>query len=165
VANWDRSLAFGTGFGAIEALVLGLVSLLGTAALLLLHDFLPPETQARVAAQLAGRAAFLPLILPVLERAVTLIIHVFSCVAIIYGFRTRRALPWFALAFAYKSAVDGMAAWGIQVLKARESITGLTQLELLMVPFAIAGLAGLVFLRKRMEIMDVSLCHSNLPTN
>lgn len=155
-ADWDSSLAFGTGFGAIEAFVLGLLSLLGMAAILLFHNFLPPDTQARVATQLAGRAEFLPLILPILERAATLFIHVFSCVAIVYGFRTRRALSWFALAFVYKSAVDGVAAWGIEVLKARESVAALTKLELLMLPFAIAGFAGLVFLRKRMEIWDVS---------
>jgi len=155
-ADWERSFAFGMGFGAIEAFVLGFVSLLAMAAVLLFHNFLPPETQARVARDFAGRAEFLPLVLPIFERAATLFIHIFSCVAIIYGFRTRRILIWFALAFVYKSAVDGVAAWGIEVLKARESVAALTKLELLMLPFAIAGLIGLILLHKRMEIRVVS---------
>ena len=148
-ADWSKSLAFGTGFGAMEAMVLGFLSLVGIASLLLFHNLLPQETQARVAAQLAGHDAFLPLMMPIVERAITLFMHVFSCVAIIFGFRTRQALPWFSLSFAYKSVVDGMAAWGVEVLKARESITGLWQTEMLMIPFALVALVGLVYLHRR----------------
>ncbi len=148
-ADWSRSLAFGTGFGVTEAVVLGLLSLVGTATLLLTHNLLPQATQTRVAAQLAGHVAFLPLMMPIVERVVALFTHIFSCVAIIFGFRTRRVLLWFSLAFVYKSAVDSVAAWGIEVLKARESVTGLLQLESLLIPFAVVGLVGLVYLHRR----------------
>jgi uncharacterized membrane protein YhfC len=150
-ADWATSLAFGIGFGATEAFVLGALSLIGMAAAILFHQFLPQATQARLAAQLAGRAEFLPLMLPILERAGTLFVHAFSCVAIVYGFRTRRVWSWFALAFVYKSAVDGVAAWGLEVFKPRESVAGLTTVELWMLPFAIVGFAGLVWLRRRMK--------------
>lgn len=150
-ATWREALAFGTAFGVIEAVALGVVSLLGVAFLLLFYDVLPAETRARIATQLVGRAETLPLILPIFERLGTLFIHAFSCVVIVYGFKTRRALRWFVLAFAYKSAVDGVAAWGILALKARESIEALVRLEVLMVPFAVVGLIGLVLLYGRMQ--------------
>lgn len=148
-ADWSKSFAFGTGFGAAEAIVVGILSLVGIASILLFYDRLPHETQARVAAQLAGNDAFLPLTMPIIERAAALVMHLFSCVAIIFGFKTRRVLPWFLLAFVYKSAVDGVAAWSVEVLKARESVTGLWQADMLMMPLALAGLVGLVYLRRR----------------
>ena len=42
-ANWNQSVGFGAGFGAIEALLVGVGSLLMVLAIIYIPDKLPPE--------------------------------------------------------------------------------------------------------------------------
>jgi hypothetical protein len=97
-ADWSKSLAFGTGFGAMEA-----------------HGAMTPQSgRNRLATVVpesppSGDAG--PLVMAVVERAGTLFVQMFSCVTI-FGLRTRRASPWFILALVYKSAVDGVGCLG-----------------------------------------------------
>ncbi|MGC9400743.1 MAG: YhfC family glutamic-type intramembrane protease [Anaerolineae bacterium] len=109
---WTRVLAFGLGFGAVEALLLGVGSLIGTATALLAPTSLPLGTLRQIATAnnpLYGLA-------PVSERFFTVLIHLFSNVLLFYGARQRES-RWFWLAFAYKSGIDAVAAfaqfWGI----------------------------------------------------
>lgn len=61
--------------------------------------------------QLRGRG-LISILLPVIERVSTLMIHVLSSVLLVYAVRMRQQ-RWFWLAFAYKTAVDGVAGWAL----------------------------------------------------
>jgi hypothetical protein len=50
---------------------------------------------------------------------------------------------WFWLSFAYKTALDGVAAWAILAYGVRESVGRLAQVEALFAAFALLAVAGL----------------------
>src|SRR5208283_2669085 len=65
-------------------------------------------------ASVAAHAPVGALVGHVAERALALVGHAFSTVLIVYSVRTGRR-RWFWLSFAYLSAIDALAAWGIAV--------------------------------------------------
>lgn len=92
-ASVDDALAFGLGFGGIEALVLAVGGLAGLA-----------HPEAFVSASV--------LIGP-FERASATMVHVVGCGLVMSPVFRARAWRAFALAFAFKSLVDGAAAFAV----------------------------------------------------
>ncbi|MDN5361830.1 MAG: hypothetical protein PWP70_877 [Moorella sp. (in: firmicutes)] len=105
-ATWQEAVAFGIGFGALEALALGLPALL--TVIWGLRGILPPAAAMPL---MVRQGALLWALAPVVERAFTIPIHIAAAVLVIYGVRVGR-LRWFWLAFIYKTAVDAVAAFG-----------------------------------------------------
>lgn len=105
-ASLDEATAFGVGFGATEAVLLGLPSLIQMAAFLAnpsLIDAIPPEQRALVISQL-GAPTYV-VFAPIMERAFTLFAHLFAALLIfsaVQGGRSRL----FLLAFLYKTVLD-----------------------------------------------------------
>ncbi|MFP4344382.1 MAG: YhfC family glutamic-type intramembrane protease [Anaerolineales bacterium] len=116
--RWGRALAFGIGFGAFEALILGLSSLGSVLVALTAPESLPPTTLEQIAQLndvLFGLA-------PVWERFFTVLVHVFANVLLFYG-AVKRDARWFWLSFAYKTGIDAVAAVAqLQGLATPESI-------------------------------------------
>ncbi len=108
-APWPKPLAFGIGFGATEAIVLGLNSLATMLTALLAPALIPSDAMQQLA---AANTLWLNL-MPISERFFTILVHIFAKVLIFYAVATRRA-RWFWLSFAYMSLIDVAAAW-IQV--------------------------------------------------
>lgn len=111
-ATWEQALAFGIGFGVIEALLLGLTSLGTTALGLLSPDALPIPALANIAqssSPLFGLA-------PVVERLTVILAHIFSSVLIFYAI-ARGEARWGWAAILYKTLLDAPAAfaafWGV----------------------------------------------------
>ena len=145
-AEWREAVAFGIGFGAIEAFLLGLLSFVGILLLVVFWDQLPGETKAAVAGRVRGDLLAIPM--PVAERVSALVAHVFTCVLIVHGVRVRE-WRWFWIAFAYKSALDAFAAWGLLATDLARSTGTLVAFEAAVAVFALVGLAGLGYLRER----------------
>ena len=103
---WERVLSFGIGFGAFEALLLGIGPLLSVLAAILAPATLPVEALSSLTLlnnPLYGFAG-------VWERFFTILIHIFSNALIFYAV-LRREPKWFWLAFAYKSGLDTVAGY------------------------------------------------------
>lgn len=103
--RWGRALAFGIGFGAFEALLLGLSNVGSVLVALTAPESLPPTTLEQIAqlnSVLFGLA-------PVWERFFTVLIHIFANVLLFYG-AVKREARWFWLSFAYKTGIDAVAA-------------------------------------------------------
>jgi len=113
-ADWAQAMAFGLGKGGGEAVVLGLVALVQAVVMAAMGQratsLLTPEQHAAVAQMATAASAGSAM----LERLAALAAHIFSSVLIVYGLRVRQQ-RWFWLSFAYLSAVDALAAWGIAV--------------------------------------------------
>jgi uncharacterized membrane protein YhfC len=109
---WERALAFGLGFGALEALLLGAASLLSAVMAIVAPASLPQASLEQIA--LANNVLYG--LAPVWERLFTVLVHLFANVLLFYGARRREA-RWFWLAFVYKSGIDAVAAfaqfWGV----------------------------------------------------
>lgn len=99
--GFGEAVAVGIGFGGIEALYLGALSLITVAALLAfpnLVSLLPLSSQEQF------EPAFIPL--PIIERLFVLFGHVFATVLAIYAARLPD-LKWLGIAVVYKALIDG----------------------------------------------------------
>jgi uncharacterized membrane protein YhfC len=131
--TFGRTLALGLGFGAFEALALGIVASIASAWAL----------QSNAA---FGLSTWSDALVGPFERLLTLPIHTVSVVLIVRALVDRQ-WRWFWASFLYKSAVDGVAAWLLL------SGTNLFHHHWLMewicfAPFALLGILGLVYLGK-----------------
>jgi uncharacterized membrane protein YhfC len=113
--SWKRALAFGIGFGAVEALLLGLISLGTVLAALVVPGLFPLEALEQVSRlnnALYGLA-------PILERFFIVLVHILANVLIFYAIAQRKP-KWFWLALIYKTGIDAVAAfaqfWGVETL-------------------------------------------------
>jgi uncharacterized membrane protein YhfC len=120
--TWSRALAFGIGFGVVEALLLGLGNLSVVISILILPDAFAPELIEQVA---AGNDPLRSLA-PVWERFFFMWVHITANVALFYAVARRRS-GWFWLAFLYKTLIDALASWG--GVWATSSLAGLWTIE------------------------------------
>jgi len=145
-AAWREAVSFGLGFGAVEALLLGAYSFTVILLIMLIPDQLPPEL-LQLADSQSGSLLGIPV--PIVERAVVVLVHAFSCVLIIYAVQTRE-WKWFWISFLYKTMLDAVAGF-IQITVGVQNLTilGTWAVELVLLPFGIAGLWGLCVFRRR----------------
>lgn len=140
----EQAVAFGIGFGGVEAFLLGAAYFVGVLLTMVFFDRLPPDVRDEVVRALGGSPVGIPL--PIIERAAALLIHVISCAFIIRAVQTGQ-WRWFWVAFGYKAVVDGLAAWAVDAWRVRESIGKMALLEAVFCVLALAGLIGLVWVK------------------
>ncbi len=143
-----RALAFGYGFGAFEALLLGL----GVLASALLVIFFPDTLSADIRAQFGPMDwALAPS--GTVERIATVFVHAFTTWLVFYAVRSSRTFT-FWLAFVFKSAIDAFAAWA-QLDYGLTSVSHIWTVEAVVVGFGAVSVWGLYALRRRWaEIPD-----------
>ncbi len=95
---WGRALAFGIGFGAVEAYLLGVYEFAHNFAALLAPQLLAAIPSSNVLYDIAE----------VVERFFTIWVHIFSNVLIFFGV-AKMQRRWFWLAFVFKSLTDTWA--------------------------------------------------------
>lgn len=148
-AAWPQAMAFGIGFGAMEALYFGVVSLSSTLASLLLTMLhpLPAELAARL-------GSILWLSAPVVERLAAVVIHTCANVLIFYAVKTRRA-RWFWLAFGCKTAVDAVAAGYVHTIGV-DTLGRVWTFEAMLILFGVASWVGLRWLAPRYQALALA---------
>jgi uncharacterized membrane protein YhfC len=113
--SWNRALAFGIGFGAVEALLLGLSSLGTVLTALVVPGVFPLEALEQV----SRLNNVLYSLSPIVERFSIVLVHILANVLIFYAVAQRRP-KWFWLALIYKTGIDAVAAfaqlWGLETL-------------------------------------------------
>jgi uncharacterized membrane protein YhfC len=114
-APWRKALAFGIGFGAFEALLLGGSNLFSTSVSLAMPQAIP-ESALRSLSVLNDPLYGLA---PVAERFGTILAHIFCSVLIFYTIASGKS-RWVWIAFAYKTLLDAIAGfaqmWGVETL-------------------------------------------------
>jgi uncharacterized membrane protein YhfC len=120
----NKALAFAVGFGAFEALLLGLASL--TSSLVAL---ISPQTLGAAALQnLALTKNILYDLGPIAERFGTILVHMVCNLLLFYGVLRGQA-RWMWVSFAYKSLLDTVAGfaqfWGVETVGKLWVIEGL----------------------------------------
>lgn len=149
IASWDQALAFGIGFGVIEALLLGLGGLLSALAGILTPDALPFVTLG----SLADNSTLAMGLAPVVERLSVIFAHIFACVLIFYAIASREA-KWAWLAVLYKTLLDAPAGfasfWGVA-----NSVSKLWTIEAVIAVFGLIGLWGTIQIARRYPLPQV----------
>ena len=133
-AGWSRVLAFGIGFGAIEAVLRGIAS----RSIVLSEMLSPAPFPVAMLDQIACANNVLLGLTPIFERFFTVLIHVFASALIFYSI-VRRRPGWFWMAFFYKTLIDAVAACGPDC-----GIDGLGQIWTLKAITAVWGVVGLL---------------------
>lgn len=137
---WGRALAFGIGFGAVEALLLGINSLAGVLTAILAPSTLPVEALEQIVRQ----SSALYIVAPTWERFFTVLIHIAANVCLFHGI-ARKQTRWLWLAFGVKTAIDTVAAWAQFGLLATAG--GLWAVEVIVAVFGIASWLGTRWMR------------------
>jgi uncharacterized membrane protein YhfC len=127
--TWRQALSLGVGFGAIEAIVVGLAAILLTSRS---GPWQHPATWPEATA-------------PVFERFLAIIMHTAAAAMVLRALLSGK-WGWFAASFAYKSATDALAMWLNQGGLGLFSSLWLVE-WLCVAPFAIVGLLALVKLK------------------
>lgn len=149
--GWEGVVGFGLGFGAFEALLLGLTSF----ALILLVWLIPEELPQELVQQaLAGAQSTIAIPAPVLERINAIFLHALSCLLIVYAVQTGER-KWFWFSFLYKTAIDSIAGY-IHITYGLENLTpgALWTFEIAILPFGIVGVWGLWKFRERYRKLE-----------
>jgi uncharacterized membrane protein YhfC len=145
-ASWSEALGYGLGFGALEALLLGIYAFVIVLLILVIPEQLPP-----ILLDLAEtrNVSLLAIPVPIVERAIVVLLHAFSSVLIIYAVQKKERM-WFWLSFLYKTAMDTIAGY-IQITYGVQNLTlaGAWLVELFLIPFALIGIWGLIVFRRR----------------
>jgi uncharacterized membrane protein YhfC len=141
--GWERALAFGIGFGALEALLLGLSSFITALVAILSPHIIPAEALAQIAVMnnpLYGLA-------PIVERFFTIWVHILANVLIFFSIARMQA-RWFWLAFWYKSLIDLVAGYA-QICGILATIEGIWTIEAIVVLFGVVGWWGVGWAKRR----------------
>ena len=146
-ADRSQAIAFGLGFGAMEALLLGIIALVGMASAVLFFDQIPADAQAKLVEQ---TSSLWSIPLPVAERISAIAGHAVSCVLVVWSVQQRRAL-WFWASFGYKTILDGLAAWGVDQFGVKTSTVRLGEFNLILAFYVGASVVVLLHLRKRVN--------------
>ena len=140
--SWKRALSFGIGFGAVEALLLGLNSLGTVVAALVAPGVFPLEALEQISRLnnvLYGLA-------PILERFSIVLVHILANVLIFYAIAQRKP-KWFWLALIYKTSIDAVAAfaqfWGL------ETLAKIWAIEAVVALWGIVGWLGIRWVQQR----------------
>lgn len=134
--DWKKAVAFGVGFGAIEAIFLGAESFLSILIFVInpsLISAFPAELQPVIEAQLNTDTLFI--IPAIIERIATMFAHVFAAVLVILAVNKKR-IRYFWYSFAYKAVLDGMIP-GLLLAIGIASIASVFMIE---IPIVVMGL-------------------------
>jgi uncharacterized membrane protein YhfC len=141
--NLHQALAFGIGFGAFEAIALGVQTLLNLIVLILdpaLFATLSPSQQASLnAPTIIAFAA-------IIERAFVLLIHIFTSVLVVLSV-TAKMIRYLVYSILFKTLVDGM----LPVLTTYIDTSAVAGVYAIEVPIVLLGVIALFGIRWVME--------------
>jgi uncharacterized membrane protein YhfC len=140
--TWKDAFSFGVSFGSVEALLLGISSIASIIVALTTPDIFPLRTLEQIA------QASNPLygLAPVLERFFAVLVHTFANLLIFYAVAKEQP-RWFWMAFAYKTLIDTVAAFG--QVTGLNTLATLWAIEAVVVIWGAGGWLGIRWLKRR----------------
>lgn len=135
--NYKEGIAFGIGFGSVEALFLGITSFLNILMFVMFPDiisFLPEAFQAVIVSQL--NASSWIIFGPIIERIFVMFIHVFSTLLVLYAVKNKK-IGYLVLSILFKTLVDGIIPW---LVYSMGPITELPNAYIVEIPFIILAI-------------------------
>ncbi len=141
--TFNEAIAFGIGFGAFEAILIAIPFIINIAVFLTnpsILQLLPPQQREFIIAQLS-----LPtwvVFAPMIERALTILIHVFSILLILISI-THKKPTYLIASFFYKSSVDAAIPYLNYTFNPSLSPVGAYLCELWVALLALIAIAGI----------------------
>jgi hypothetical protein len=132
-AVWNQILSFGLGFGATEAILLGLMNVVSMVYVLLSVNTLPAASLRTVAAS----NDLVYSLAPILERIFTIGVHL-GCNVLLFYAVLKGEKRWFWYSFALKSGIDAVAGYA-QLSGQLQNVGFLWIIEAAVVVFGLVG--------------------------
>lgn len=135
--DFSKGVAFGIGFGAAEAIFLGVTSFLNILVFVMFPEIVsivPESMLATLQAQL--NASSWIVFAPMIERVSITFIHVFSALLVLYAIRSGKAL-YLVYSILFKAVVDGIIPWLAYSMQPLYEVANAYMIE---VPFIILAL-------------------------
>jgi uncharacterized membrane protein YhfC len=142
--NLDQALAFGIGFGAIEALALGVQTLLNLVVFVLDPSL---AVTLSLAQQASLNAPTIVAFAAIIERAFILLIHVFASVLVIFSVVTRM-FRYLIYSILFKTLVDGMLP-ALTTYLNTATVIGIYEVEVPIVVLGVIAFFGTLWVMKR----------------
>jgi len=139
----DEVIAFGIGFGASEAILLAIPSIVQMVMFILnpsILEALPPQMKQATEAQL--NMPTWVVLAPVMERAFVLLVHIFASLLIFRSVSDGKLAPFLG-AFVYKGVLDGAIPYLQWIFKPSISPEGAYFAEVWVALMATIALAGI----------------------
>jgi uncharacterized membrane protein YhfC len=143
---WERALAFGIGFGAVEAFLLGLSSFATMLTAMLAPQLIPSSTLS----QLVAANNIVYSLAPIVERFFAVWVHIFANVLIFLAV-IKGQVRWFWLAFWFKSLIDALAAFA-QISGVITTLEGIWAVEAVVVVWGALAWRGVHWVRQRYDV-------------
>jgi uncharacterized membrane protein YhfC len=153
--SFNEAVAFGIGFGGIEAFIIGFFSFIDMLVFILFPDMLtalPADQQAALLSQL--NVSTWLIFAPIIERASVLFIHIFATVLVVHAVKAKKPL-YFLASFLYKTLTDGMIPFLVFYIGTATIISTYT-MELPVIMLGLIGYLGIVKMKKKFQ-------HANKP--
>ena len=146
--SFDEAVAFGIGFGASEAILLGIQSLIQILMFTLNPEllYLIPESQRRIAEASLSMPTWV-VAAPAIERTFTLFSHIFAALLISVSVAQSRP-SFFLLSFAYKSLLDALVPYIQVTFKPNISPIGAYEAEIWIIFMGSIALLGIAWVRR-----------------
>ncbi len=144
--TFDQAIAFGIGFGAVEAFLIGMSSFMNVSVIIAFPQILELLTAAQKAALLQQLS--LPAIVaasPVIERIFTMAVHVFCSVLVVQSLKTGK-VRYFIVSFLFKTILDGMLPF-MTMTYGTSTAEGIFAIESFVMIMGLMSLAGLYLIR------------------
>lgn len=147
-AVWNQMVSFGLGFGGVEAILLGLSSLVGIITAMTMGNLVPLSTLRQLA--MTNNLAYD--LAPIVERIFTIGVHLGCNLLLFYAVR-KNQIRWFWASFALKSGIDAVAGYA-QLSGNLTSVGFLWITEVFVILFGLAGFGISYWLKQRMPELD-----------
>jgi len=146
-ATLEEATAFGVGFGTIEAILIGLPSLIQLTMFILNPSLLEslPTTQREMIKALLNSPTWIA-VAPVIERTFTLFAHIFTTI-LIYISATHCKPSFLFAAILYKTALDALVPYIQTIINIKMPVT-LFEAEAWIIMMGSLGLVGTIRIRK-----------------
>jgi len=146
--TFDEAVAFGLGFGGIEAILLGLQSFLNILVFALMPTLLNqlPEGQQAIVQHQLNQSTWI-VFAPIIERIATIVIHVFAAVLVflsIHSFEKR----YLVYSIGFKSIVDGIIP-ALSLCIGTATLLSSYIIELPITGLAVIALGGIGLIREK----------------
>ena len=154
-ASFSEAVGIGIAFGAMEAVLTGVSNVADVIMFFLQPELLEkiPEAQ-RAIVEASLNLDTIVIFAPIIERTMTLIIHVTAAVLVVLAFK--RGVKYLITSIAYKSLVDGIIPL-LKPLLANPTVANYYLVEIPFIVIALASMPVLRFLSKKFGKFNKSL--------
>jgi uncharacterized membrane protein YhfC len=151
-AGWNQAVAFGIGFGAVDAFLAGLATFLVMVAVMRFRQQISADSMTVISKAFGAQILGIPTVL--VQRVAGLAADAVAVCAVVYGVRIENR-RWIWSAFAYRSFLGALATWAGLEVAAEQPVARLAALGT-WVAFAAVGVAGLAMMKRSVKVSPES---------